>query len=237
MRSTDPCVESEREGGNFDQVWTWREIWGACRFAIFILIFIEYELMTSFRWCWFGWWHCQCLVRWLARCLDCWMSTWLAMMTEFFPANGAKKLSWRIWAFCCFKCYKWCIIKRILEVNEPAWVPVDVWMMTRILSLLLRIFVLLFSFYNTNDCFRESWRDDEPAWALVAPRQIALRILRAASLRWSAFIMLYFLFCDLDLMFHFNICNQDFHVSLSRLDDMIAIFQSRRSTTSVPSSS
>ena len=113
--SSDPCVESEREGGNFDQVWTGREIWGACRFAIFLLIFIEYELMTSFRWCWFGWWHCQCLVRWLARCLDCWMSTWLAMMTEFFPANGAKKLSWRIWAFCCFKCYKWCIIKRILE--------------------------------------------------------------------------------------------------------------------------
>jgi len=50
--------------------------------------------------------------------------------------------------------------------------------------------------------------------------------------------MLYFPFYDLDFMFHFlSICNQDFHVSLSWLDDMITIFQNSQSTTSVPSSS
>ena len=60
-------------------------------------------------------------------------------------------------------------------------------------------------FYNTNDCFRESWRVDEPAWVLVAPRQIALRILRAASLQWSAFLCFFFLFMILILCFIFLI--------------------------------
>ena len=68
----------------------------------------------------------------------------------------------------------------------------------------------------TNDCFRESWRVDEPAWALVAPRQIALRILRAASLRWSAFLCFIFLFmililCFIFLIFVIRICMFHFH--------------------------